>query len=67
MNVQNQAALSLFNSSENEKLDRRRVVACVLELIASDLNSGESDSLKYHLEHLSEYADHIEKALKNNA
>ncbi len=52
-------------NDSDEAHDRQKAVEAALELIRTQLESGSAtESIQHHMEHLGEYADKIQEALK---
>ncbi|WP_265532582.1 hypothetical protein [Pseudomonas saponiphila] len=59
--------LAINSAADNDYTNERRrghAVAVALELIASKASGGEAFSISRELDHLSDYADKIQEALK---
>ncbi|MBL4307019.1 hypothetical protein [Vibrio fluvialis] len=55
--------------NDEPEIQRMMAVAAAMELIKSEVSSSRernSSSLEHHFSKLSEYADHIQKALKSS-
>lgn len=52
-------------NDSDEAHDRQKAVEAALELIRTELESGAPhESIQHHMEHLAQYADRIQEALK---
>ncbi|GAB6260349.1 hypothetical protein [Photobacterium sp. R1] len=59
-------ARSIYHETKDEEVKRAIAVACVLELIKSEVANSEISNLEYFIEKLSHFTDLIQKSLEIN-